>query len=48
VFAIAINDVFGPIVFAALYALPVIVAWYIIYSAVLAALRKHDRDRLVR
>jgi hypothetical protein len=29
----------------ALYAIPLILAWFVIYSAVLAAMRRHDRDR---
>jgi hypothetical protein len=35
------------VVFAILWLLPIAVAWLVIYSAVLAALRRHDRDKLV-
>jgi hypothetical protein len=32
--------------FLLLYLIPVAVLWLVIYSAVLAALRRHDRDRV--
>ena len=31
-------------VIVAIYAIPLIVGWFVIYSAVLAAMRRHDRD----
>jgi len=33
----------GYIVVIALYAIPLIIGWFVIYTAVLAALRRHDR-----
>jgi hypothetical protein len=35
------------LVTAVLWAIPVVAAWALVYSAVLAALRRHDRDRAV-
>jgi hypothetical protein len=33
-----------PIVVLLLYVIPLIVLWFVIYTAVLAALRRHERD----
>ena len=33
------------LILVALYAIPLIIGWFVIYSAVLAALRRHDRER---
>jgi hypothetical protein len=32
------------VLFPLLYILPLIVGWVVVYTAVLAALRRHDRD----
>ena len=42
------QNIFGVLVIAAVWALPFLLAWAVIYSAVLAALRRHDRDDLVQ
>jgi hypothetical protein len=35
------------VVFAILWLLPIALGWLVIYTAVLAALRRHDRDKRV-
>jgi hypothetical protein len=36
------------VVFAILWLLPIVVAWFVVYTAVLAALRRHDRGKVLR
>jgi hypothetical protein len=42
-----VDDILMVLVTAVLWAIPVVAAWALVYSAVLAALRRHDRDRAV-
>ncbi len=34
----------GLLVVITLYAIPLVISWFVIFTAVLAALRRHDRD----
>lgn len=38
------GEVFTFVLIGLLYVIPFVVAWAVIYSAVLAALRRHDED----
>jgi hypothetical protein len=39
------EDFVGGLYFFASLIVPFVVGWWVIYSAVLAALRRHDRDQ---